>query len=256
MLSVILLLPTPSPFTGVRLSGSQQGQESQNQFKHQTGLALTPWGEVFSWEFVGSRPRGWVWLGAGGGVSVLTSGAERVLTQAGGQRLEKKDGFDSSAFLLCRLTRGGQYPSAGAAPAWGGDNGPDAAAPEEPRGGRVGVGCVSACARLRHPHLGACAAAAQPAGAGHGGRAERYVRQPAAGTAAAGASRRSRPGRPHPASDGAAQSQQHARGRAGSVLRGGRGRPRAGGRCPHGTGPPPPSYPRAFLSRRPASLRW
>lgn len=74
-----------------------------------------------------------------------------------------------------------------------------------------------------HPPLGACAAAAQPAGARHGGRAERYVRQPAAGAAAAGASRRSRPGRPHPASDGAAQSQQHARGRAGSVLRGVRG---------------------------------
>uniref|UniRef100_A0A663DKC5 Mediator of RNA polymerase II transcription subunit 28 n=1 Tax=Aquila chrysaetos chrysaetos TaxID=223781 RepID=A0A663DKC5_AQUCH len=60
-----------------------------------------------------------------------------------------------------------------------------------------------------------------PAAARHGGLAERHVRQPAAGpAAAAGTSRRARAGRPHPASDGAAQSQQHARGRAGSVLRG------------------------------------
>lgn len=54
----------------------------------------------------------------------------------------------------------------------------------------------------------------------HGGRAGRDVRLPGPGAAAAGAAR---PARPHPAARGAAQPQQHAGGRAGSVLRGERG---------------------------------
>lgn len=64
----------------------------------------------------------------------------------------------------------------------------------------------------------------------HGGRAGRDVRQPTAGTPTARTTWRARPGRPHPASDGAPQSQQHAGGRAGSVLRGaeGAGEPAAG----------------------------
>uniref|UniRef100_A0A8C3QUT7 Mediator of RNA polymerase II transcription subunit 28 n=27 Tax=Neognathae TaxID=8825 RepID=A0A8C3QUT7_9PASS len=63
----------------------------------------------------------------------------------------------------------------------------------------------------------------------HGGRAGRDVRLPGAGAAAAGAAR---PARPHSASRGTAQPQQHAGGRAGSVLRGEGGQPRAGAALP------------------------
>lgn len=70
----------------------------------------------------------------------------------------------------------------------------------------------------------------------HGGRAGRDVRLPGTGAAAAGAARAARP---HPTARGAPQPQQHAGGRAGSVLRG-EGGAAAGGRCPARAGPPQP----------------
>lgn len=107
----------------------------------------------------------------------------------------------------------------------------------------------SASARTRGPQLAAVR---------HGGRAGRDVRQPAAGTPAARTSRRGRAGRPHPASDGAPQSQQHAGGRAGSVFRGagggggGKEGEKEGGRGPSSAAPSPLRFP----PRRPASPRW